>query len=136
MAYSGGQEEKMSVLTLRPESMLMSQGQGLQATYPDTSETSKFLPTPYRTNLHRQEYMRWLKVFTAITWHYSGCDSSDPALTPGEATSPRTPHSCSRHGPHPVALRLSKVAPRLCGTPLTPQPGPQEQIMIFKMELQ
>lgn len=91
MAYSGGQEEKMSVLTLRPESMLMSQGQGLQATYPDTSETSEFLPTPYRTNLHRQEYMRWLRVFTAITWYYSSCDSSDSALTPRRSNIPQDP---------------------------------------------
>jgi hypothetical protein len=66
MAYSRGQQE-ISVLTLRPESMLMSQGQGLQAMYPDTSVTLKFLPTPCRTDPHRPEYMRWLRVSTAIT---------------------------------------------------------------------
>lgn len=58
----------MSVLTFRSESMLMFQGQSLQAMDPHTPGTSEFLPIPYRTDLNRPEYTRWLGVSTAITW--------------------------------------------------------------------
>lgn len=48
----------MSVLTLRSESMLMFQGQSLQAMDPHTPGTSEFLPIPYRMDLNKPEYTR------------------------------------------------------------------------------